>query len=453
MTRRLPHFVFATLYAGLAVAIASTRTFAQSSIVRPTGTAAEYTRGIALYREGEYVLGVLRDQIDTGAARRARTWATSMQDRTVSGIQMDAMGILSVAAGYDDVARREFEARLSDTHLSVLDRAYTSLMAVEAFGANARRHDRMPVALEYLARLDALPKESRRQQFRAHASIAEAYYGAGDSPSVIAHLQHALALIPDIPFEERQWGLVIKPAFLMLADALSGTPNGRHKIDSLATWMRQYTIASPAILAKGTLMAGCAQMAANDFKRMTTLTDHLGRLAPVITAQYWINTQPPPTADPATPGARIKRLDDGKIRVLELGHYGCPGCLAALPKLERIRKAVPNNVEVWFVSDETQVWGSQLVTAAEKARLLEQFYVNDKGYGLPIAVWIGPRAPDVDGGNVHQPSPVVQAYDLFATPTFVVTDGRGIVRHIGIGSADSEARLKRTVDYLIAEAR
>jgi len=362
------------------------------------------------------------------------------------------MGALSVVAGNDDIAIREFSARLSDTKLSVLDRAYTLLVAVEAFGANARNSKRMAVAADYLARMDALPAEARRLQFRAHVSIGNAYYDIGDSPAVVTHLQHALTLIPDIPFEDRQWGLVIKPAFLTLADALSGMPNGRQRIDSLTTWLRPYSVASPAFLAQGTRAEGCARMAADDFTRMTRMTDLLGRLAPPITAQFWINTPAPPTVDPAVPGAQTKALNDGKIRVLELGHYGCPGCLAALPKMERIRKALHDKAEVWFVSDETQIWGAQLMTPAEKARVLEHFYVNEKGYGLPIAIWIGPRAPSIDGGNVNQESPVVKAYDVFVTPTFVVTDGRGIVRHIGLGGLDSEAHLKRTVDFLIAEA-
>jgi hypothetical protein len=415
-------------------------------------TATEKMRGLHLYGNlgavsDDGTTRVADDRMDEQRPARVRAWLETVTTNPASGMQLDAVGVLSVVAGYDSVARQQFAKRLATPGLSVGDRAYTLLAGVEVFGADASKVERMQTALEYQRTLDGLPPSMVLAQFEGHAKLAEAYYNAGVSASVIHHLGRAFALTPNTLWDRRSWGLY-RQYFLMLADALSGLPDGRRLIDSVATWMHPFTQAPPE-LRGNEIYDRWSQRNEWDFESMVQAASHLGREAPAIEAQFWLNTDVPATPSTSTPGAFKKTLADGRIRILEIGHYGCPGCLASLPRLERIRKTLAGAVETWFVTKEGDGWGATPCTPEEKMQHLKRFY-DRKGYTLPIAIWIGPREPDVDGGSLPKKSPVVEAYQLIGTPTYVVTDARGIVRHIGLG--DSEAQLLRVARYLVAES-
>jgi len=439
-----------------------------------TLTAAEEARSLYIYpltglvsNTGERIWGAMGDdgadlqpspELDPTIAQRAKNWVVSLEKSPAKGLQMDPMGALYVAAGNETAAQRQFAERLATRGLSLRDQAYTLLMAISAFGAKGTDTARMQIAEAYVKKLDAMPRELSFEQFQGHQVISDSYYLAGSDTPVIAHLKKAMTLVPAIPFQRRWWYLgmpsSIGQTFVELSDVLSGQPSGRAEIDSIGKWLMQFTKTPPELLAHDTpdslaYKAGIENAGA--FNSVLQMTSHFGQQAPPVTANFWWNTATPATTSTAAKGARSRSFSDGIIRVTEYGHYGCPGCLAALPKLERMRKAAPSGVEMWYVSDGNGgAWGNTPCTTEEEAQHLKHYYLERKQYGMPIALFVGDRRNDPDGGSGQEGSPTFAAYPIQGYPWFVVTDGKGIVRHISFGF--DETRLTNIYKYLVAEA-
>jgi thiol-disulfide isomerase/thioredoxin len=155
----------------------------------------------------------------------------------------------------------------------------------------------------------------------------------------------------------------------------------------------------------------------------------------------------------AAPGAASQALNDGTIRLIEFGEYSCYPCRMALPGMERIREASPSNVQIWYVTETEGSWGTTVYAPEEEVRHLEHYYVERKHYGMRIALWAGPKDSTMDDGLLPRANPSAAAYPILATPTFVIVDGKGVVRHIAIGySKDIDQRLRLDLRYLAAEA-
>jgi len=448
-----------------------------SAAAEPPGrtvTAAEEARSLYIYPltgmvgdDGTRLTGSIRDdgefvqrneQIDPLIARRAKDWAASLESSPVKGIQLDPMGVLYVAAGREGAAKQQFAARLATPDLSLPDRAYTLVLAIGAFGAKGTDTARMRIALDYMRMLDGLPASTGFEQFSGHQALADAYYLAGNNAAVITQLSKAMSFVPDIPYNRRRFDLgapgSIGQSFVSFADVLSGQPRGRVVIDSLGKWLMEYAKVPADILAKDTKDSLGFKLGRENTGALTSviqMTSHFGRPAPMVTANYWWNTTTPTDTSDAAPGARVKSFGDGVIRITEYGHYGCTGCLLALPKLERMRKAAPPGVEMWYVSDGNGgVWGNTPCTPEEEAQHLKHYYLERKQYGMPIALFLGNRRDDPDGGSGQEGSPTFAAYPIQGFPWFVVTDGKGVVRHISFGF--DETLLSNALKYLLAEA-
>jgi thiol-disulfide isomerase/thioredoxin len=236
----------------------------------------------------------------------------------------------------------------------------------------------------------------------------------------------------------------------MLADVLSGQPNGIAQIESLGNRLMAATQAPPELLAKDSMFVVASHTYGEIFSSVFRMMKHLGKKAPVITANYWWNTATPTTPSTEARYATVKPLDDGRIRVIELGHFGCPGCLETLPKMEKLRKTAPQNVEAWYVTFGEGTWGATPCASPEMAQHLKHYYVERKGYGLPIALFAGERHELPDGGSTQDDSPTFSAFSVVGYPWIVVTDGKGIVRHVSLGF--SEMLVTNAVKYLTAEA-
>jgi thiol-disulfide isomerase/thioredoxin len=447
----------------LLVFASSSLAIAQIAIPSPERvvTSAEEARGLRLYPAtgliGEDGRRIPQNQFDSTLTSRAKQWIIALQSRPVTGIQLDPLGRIAIASGQDALARQQFEARLATRGLSVDDRAYTLSLATHLFGRDAKNPARMRTALAYLAALDRLPARVIPAKFYAHVAIAQSYYVVGDGLQVRTHLSTAFAGVPAIPFERRNWRS-IGDAFLLLANVLSGLPDGRVQIDSIGGWLHSYTQAPPALLANDndSVYYWNSRANAREFQEILQQTNYLGRSAPAIQAQYWWNTSHF-TTDSLSINARngqststgVKALNDGKIRVMEYGNYGCGACQAALPRIDQMRKTFPGNVEMWYVTFASDVWGAVRCTPDDVAQHLKRYYLEVKQLGLPIALWIGPRQPDIDGGTLNQENPLFTALSIRAYPTFVITDGKGLVRHISLGF--SEPVITATVQYLIGE--
>jgi hypothetical protein len=400
---------------------------------------------------------VPREQLDTLLHQRAPEWVKGISTNTVQGIQHDPMGALAVMAGEDEVAKRQFAARLAQPSLSVHDRAYTLAVATVSFGANASDSVRMRTALAYLAKLDALPASASQEKFFAHGRIGRSYYMIGDGGRAAAYIAKAFTFIPEIPFGMREWmqndlsPIVYLP---LLANVWSAMPGGRARIDSVGRWLTPYARATPEQLAHDTQDSAYHRLTeTNDGMLQLTLRmlEKLGRPAPAITANYWVNAPVPHARSEDAPNSLLKTLGDGKIRILEYGHFGCLGCVLALPKLDKLRERLPANTETMYVTFGSGSWGATPCTPDEEAKHLTHFYTIQKKIKMPIALWIGERQKKVDGGTAQEGSPSFRAYPLVGYPWFIVTDGKGIVRTMMMGY--DEALLHSAVTYLAAEGR
>jgi len=447
----------------LFVSAASVSAAQDTASHRRVASPAEHARGLRLYpvigmNNAEFTEDADLDRvpdalIDSALQARAKGWAASLSAAPTKGIQLDAKGEVEVAAGNDAVAREQFANRLATPGLSVDDRAFTLLTAVQAFGMSAANTARMRVAYEYVAQLDALPQSPSVAaiQFRAHQILAIVYYNAGNAAQSSAELRKAFADVPATPFLGRNDR--IADPFWRYADIVSGMPDGRAQIDSMANYLLAQLQAPPALLATNPGYQGVAMYMTNRFKKLLVLTNHLGRQAPPIAAQFWFNTPRPSTKAPPEAGdsaVRLKTLDDGKIRVIEIGDSHCGACMAALPKLDSLSRTLPRNVEVWFIPQEADEWGADPCAREVCAEHWRNNYVEFKKFTLPIALWIGLREPNPDGGTRPIESPTWRALQIETRPTMLVTDGRGRVRHIEIGA--SQDVLLRTLKYLMAEA-
>jgi thiol-disulfide isomerase/thioredoxin len=435
-------------------------------ITRPwQATPAEGVGGITLFSilaeheklgvpNGERVNPLSHSQIEDSAQALARNWVVSLRSSPVTGIRLDPMGALSARAGHDTLAQRQFMERLATPGLSTSDRAYTLVLAVQAFGRDADDTARMRIAEAYNAQLQALPASVFSQKFDGRISLAFSYSQAGDGAGVIEHLTKGFMLVPRMSFEERRRVFVDYDDLpvVLLANVWSGLPEGRRKIDSLGRWLQSYAVATPEQIGTNPLYQNVTRDYTRKLTQVLQLVRFLGTTAPEITGHFWINASAPGTKHPSFAGASVKKLNDGVVRIIEYGHRSCLPCMRGIPILENLQKTHPG-LEVWFEDHEDDSWGANRCLPAEKARHLTREYTQKLKFDIPIALWIGPRSANIDGGTRQQASPSTIAYDVEGSPMFVVTDGQGRVRFIYEGySYGVERVLRGTVRYLLAEA-
>jgi thiol-disulfide isomerase/thioredoxin len=445
------------LHAGIALALgasafSASTIAAQTTTARPgVVTAAEAARNLEIYP----LIGVIGNNgvrvdpahLDSVINEMTRAGIKSLENVPVNGIQSVPMSRLYAKTKQDAMAERQLDSRIATPWLSIGDKAYALLAGTLLFSTDLADTTRMRVARKYMTQLDALPEGAITLRFHAHAALASRYYRVGDGKRVREHMETVLHLVQQMPFERRNWS-AIGGAFLVLANVLSGEPNGRTAIDSIGKWLLPYT-QSP-IVGIDSQYHWASVNNRRDFEKVLQMTAFLGQKIPDVQAHYWWNTPVPKERSQDDSLASRRNFGDGKIRLSEFGTFGCGACKAALPKLEQIRQRAPSNVEVWYVTSGGDVWGATRETNAAGAEHLRKYYIDQKRFGLPIALWIGQREPDADGGTLQKQNPVWDAIGIRSIPVFVVTDGRGIVRHISIGF--SEPVLTSAVNYLVAEA-
>jgi len=433
---------------------------ASTSPARPL-TAAEIERRLYIFWRG--FLPTLtddgrvapRDSVQAILLPRAHQWLAELKKNTkMSSMQRDPYAALLAGMGETGDAQREFEARLATKGLSTEERGYTLYIASTVF-AGPETPEALAIARKYLAQLDALPGDVATWKYSAHVAMANAYYDLGKTADAIAQFEQAFAAIPQIPFEDRI--KIVDDAFVTYAVLVAGQPNGRAKIDATGKRFLAFLTPSASLVARDSNFLQLGRNYQMFMQYKITQVSRLGEAAPAIVANHWFNVAAPSAApqgvDSVPADARALRLDDGTIRLLEFGEYGCHACVEALPVMDELRDSVPPGVQVWYVTKTEGSWGITQCTPAEEAAHLRTFYVDNEHRRLPIAVWAGPRDVAIDDGSTPRQSPNVKAYGISSTPTFVLIDGHGIVRHLEVGlSSDAMSRIKKRIAYLVAEA-
>jgi len=413
-------------------------------------TPAEYQYGQMLYGAG--ILSPVNgqnqlfpvDSVDAAVVAQTKRWIAELQSRPRKGIQLDPMGQLYVSVGADDIAKQQFAERLATPGLSLPDKAYTLVTAVETF-AGVDDAKRVPTALEYMKQLDALPASMITFQFRGHIALAYAYYYLEEQANAIEHFRKAFALVPAMPFERRMMVYMQTP-FVPYADLLIDQPHGRATIDSLGRVLTALAIPSPDLVAKDSTYYWYGASWSQMFADAVHLTSHLGLDAPPVIGTFWFNTTAPntPLPDPLAkeagiPNARAKMLNDGKVRVIQFCTMNTPGCIAGVAGLGRLAQAVPA-AEPWFSTSSEGNWGATPMEADAEAGHLKHFYVERKKVTIPIALWGGPKDRKPWGGMVPRDNPGVTVYPMGGV-MYALVDSKGVVRHIMRGYSKQTERV------------
>lgn len=152
------------------------------------------------------------------------------------------------------------------------------------------------------------------------------------------------------------------------------------------------------------------------------------RPAPSWQVEQWFNTPVPLSLDALR----------GKVIVLEAFQMLCPGCVShGLPQATRVREA--------FLPEEVVVVGLHTVFehhAAMTATSLRAFL-----HEYRIAFPVGIDRPGIDSAIPQ----TMQAYQMRGTPTLVLIDAQGMIRHQHFGQV-GDLLLGAQIASLVGEA-
>jgi len=390
---------------------------------------------------------------DDSVVTHGRTWVTSLQGTAQRGLQIDAMGVIAVRAGDDAAAQQQFAARLATPGLSIGDRAYTAYLAVKTFVRDPANTARLEIARTYVTMLDTIPltPEAMWYRFTGHRDLAVSYYARRDSAVVVREILAADAVIPSIPFHQRYWP-ARRAGLLIFAEMVSSQPNAKARVDSLKKFLTAAFTAPPALAAQDSEYVWMSQGYLGWINEDTHQLDLLGKKGAVIVGTYWYGMPAPAADNPVAPGAKNFAVDDGHIRVIEFGERSCAPCMGALPALRRVHAAAPPEVQFLYVTETEGSWGADLVEAPVEVEHLRNLFLTKEKLNMPLAIWAGPKQRGSDNTFVPMGSPNYFTY-ISATPTLVVTDGHGIVRHVGAPIGDeAEKDLVEKLRRLVLEA-
>ncbi len=153
-----------------------------------------------------------------------------------------------------------------------------------------------------------------------------------------------------------------------------------------------------------------------------------GTPAPELDVVQWFNTGEPPTLA----GLR------GRVVVLHAFQMLCPGCVSAgLPQARKIAATFPES-EVVVIGIHTVFEHHEAMTPVSLAAFIHEYRL-----GFPVAV-------DRPGDG---PIPrTMTAYGMRGTPSLVLIDRAGNIRHHGFGAED-DLKVGAEIALLMAEKR
>jgi peroxiredoxin len=160
--------------------------------------------------------------------------------------------------------------------------------------------------------------------------------------------------------------------------------------------------------------------------------DPPGVPAPPWTTREWFNT---------SGGAALQLADlRGKVVVLHAFQMLCPGCVQhGLPQAQRIHAS--------FAPQDVAVIGLHTVFEHHAAMtpVSLQAFLHEYRIAFPVGV-------DTPSADARQPIPLtMQAYALQGTPSLMLIDRNGHLRHHAFGAED-DLRLGAAIATLVSEA-
>ncbi|ODT83755.1 MAG: alkyl hydroperoxide reductase [Pelagibacterium sp. SCN 64-44] len=154
-----------------------------------------------------------------------------------------------------------------------------------------------------------------------------------------------------------------------------------------------------------------------------------GTAAPELDVVQWFNTEEKLTLA----GLR------GRVVVLHAFQMLCPGCVASgLPQAKKIAAVFPRN-EVVVIGLHSVFEHHEAMTPVSLAAFIHEYRL-----GFPIGV----DRPGGDGPLPH----TMAAYGMRGTPSLVLIDRTGIIRHHAFGAED-DLKVGAEIALLMAEGR
>jgi len=368
-----------------------------------------------------------------------------------------AMAELSLITG-DDTAAARWTREWSVVPIQPREHAIRLKLAVELWaGTTLAWNDELHIpaahlamAEQYQTQLTALPPDvSGQEPMWGHFALMKAYARNGEMSAASASGRRAmtvLAKIPDLRERLEEAGEYhVEGAIRTYISIVAGQPHGRAVLDTVLQGLRRAIQVEPAVLARDSGLAETFAYATQTVTRLIETTKIFGREAPPLVAVGWFNQPLPPGARDAVTGARSKRLDDGIIRVIEFGHFGCEWCARGRNAAVQWVQQLPRGVQFeYYDVAEPNFGGDRLLPDTMVARM-KHVYVETRHYPYPIAVWAGMIDSTWDGGHSVRDTPNRDAF-LIGSPSYVVIDGRGIIRWYTPGwSDDLWTRLTRDI--------
>ncbi|WP_323014690.1 peroxiredoxin family protein [Devosia sp.] len=154
-----------------------------------------------------------------------------------------------------------------------------------------------------------------------------------------------------------------------------------------------------------------------------------GTAAPELDVVEWFNTEEKLTL------AELR----GRVVVLHAFQMLCPGCVASgLPQAKKIAAVFPRN-EVVVIGLHSVFEHHEAMTPVSLAAFIHEYRL-----GFPIGV----DRPGGDGPLPH----TMAAYGMRGTPSLVLIDRAGIIRHHAFGAED-DLKVGVEIALLMAEGR
>jgi len=416
-----------------------------------------FTNGMHPVVNHHLILG--RDSVKVVVDSMTRSWLAGLyRNGTPASRQRLNVAAMQFQVERDADAEQSIAAFLAAPDVTIRDTLLAWRVAVGLFTGTMHgakpRPERMAIGRRYLQRLEAMPiAVAGAQLFNARFFMMDAFIRAGETDSAIASGLRNFAMVSQMPdFEQRIRSAGSSGVYLFkLCQALVGRPGGLARVDSLLTALHQTFIVPPALAARDTAMIRLAQMEKDWFMEPEARIRMIGRPAPALVATHWFNQTPPSKPSTAAPNARELSLDDGTIRIIGFGWFGCPACAATMAKLQNDQQLLPKGVKLMYYEWTQGNWGSDFVEPEEEVGHLKHYWIERKHYTFPIAIWAGPKDSTQGGGLLPRESPTKATLKITEGPTFIVVDGHGVIRYRQPGYWSYQTDFDELIQKLVRE--
>ena len=274
-------------------------------------------------------------------------------------------------------------------------------------------------AMDSLAiRLDALPASVNDLKALAHQKLLVDSKALKDHDRIMHHARRVI----DCGSEIRPRARILNDVIGRAADDLAQAFGDNGQADSAI-----------AMLDRVRRVLGDARFATSGLATVRSRYALVGRPAPPIEAQHWLNTD---LRGPIAP-------DRGKVTLIQFTGVTCAPCRASYPAMTALYNRFDHShFDMLFVTTLTGEFDSKKVSPADEISATRDYYA--KRYDFPFRIAVSDAAPATYA--------TASRYYMAGIPQIVIVDKTGVIRWIGLGwDSTSTAPLQKRIADLIAE--